>query len=466
MSTNRNLDRRAFCKLGGAAALGLAAAGCSRGPEVATQADPAAAAEAAAFSPAAGRIASYRKLGRTGFLVSDVSMGCGSIAESNVVRYAYDHGINLFDTAESYGNGDSETKIGQAMPHLDRSKVFIVTKVSTDDHPDEQTIVDRFQQCLARLATPYADALFLYAIADATMIDYAPYHQAVARLKADGKLRFSGISSHGPNDDEGDAMDTVLVKAAADGRFDAMLLTYGFLNQEQGERVLAACREKNVGTMIMKAATGLIEIPTLDPDHPSEELQGWLDSLMERGNTREQAIERIRSYLERQRPQFEDSVERTRPFMAKHGVKNQDELNFKSYQWVLNNPDAHTLCVSLASFDLIDRYLPLSGTRLSAAGAEFLEEYARAFGHRECRIGCTACRDACPAKLSVSTIMRYAYYYRNQGRQKYALRSYAGLGARNASVCLDCSAPCVAACPRGVQVQARLFEAHGLLSLA
>ena len=44
-----------------------------------------------------------RTLGRTGFRVSDISMGCGMISDSNVVRYAYDHGMNLFDTAEASG---------------------------------------------------------------------------------------------------------------------------------------------------------------------------------------------------------------------------------------------------------------------------------------------------------------------------------------------------------------------------
>ena len=57
---------------------------------------------AAAAEPAPARINRYRTLGRTGFRVSDISMGCGSIAEPNVVRYAYDHGMNLFDTAETY----------------------------------------------------------------------------------------------------------------------------------------------------------------------------------------------------------------------------------------------------------------------------------------------------------------------------------------------------------------------------
>ena len=113
------MTRRGFLAAGGAAALGAAAT-----PALARMDVDKAVAEAGGPP----KISRYRTLGRTGFKVSDVSMGCGSIAEPNVVRYAYDHGINLFDTAQSYGNGDSETKIGEAMKHMERDKIFIVTK--------------------------------------------------------------------------------------------------------------------------------------------------------------------------------------------------------------------------------------------------------------------------------------------------------------------------------------------------
>ena len=119
----------------------------------------------------------------------------------------------------------------------------------------------------------------------------------------------------------------------------------------------------------------------------------------------------------------------------------------------------------MATFDMLDKFLPLSGTKLSSSGMRFLDEYAHAFKAQNCIFGCTDCLGACPEKVPVSTILRYAYYYRKQGREKHAMRKYAKLGSSNASVCLDCHAPCVGACPHGVQAQARLFDAHGLLSL-
>jgi predicted aldo/keto reductase-like oxidoreductase len=454
------MSRRGFLAAGGIAAAGLAAGCAGKDAKVAL---------GEALNPAPDgppKISRYRTLGRTGFKVSDLSMGCGSIAEPNVVRYAYDHGVNLFDTAEVYGNGDSETKIGGAMEHMDREKIFIVTKLGIDDSPDEQNLIERFNKCLERLKTPYADALYSHGIADEKLVTYEPFINACNTLKAEGKLKHMGISSHGPRGDEPDAMDKVLLRAAEHGGYDVMLLSYGFMNKEEGERVLKVCKEKNIGTTIMKSATGLIEMPVLDLENPSDQVQGWLDYLMGSGMTREAAGERIKNYFERNKEEFETALAASKPFMEKYGVKTQDELNFKSLQWVLRNPDAHTICPSMSSFDDLDKYLPLTGTELSDSGQRFLDEYARAFGTTACRFSCTECISSCPNNLPVNTILRYAYYYNNQNRQKHAMQKYARLGNINASACLHCDAPCVGACPHGVQVQAQMFNAHGRLVMA
>ena len=74
------------------------------------------------------KIKEYRTLGRTGFKVSDLSTG-GTFDEG-VLNALLDAGVNYIDTAESYGNGQSETIIGKVMKNHDRKKVFITTKLS------------------------------------------------------------------------------------------------------------------------------------------------------------------------------------------------------------------------------------------------------------------------------------------------------------------------------------------------
>jgi uncharacterized protein len=409
-------------------------------------------------------ISGFRTLGRTGFKVSDISMGCGMISEANVVRYAYDHGINYFDVAEVYGNGDSETKIGETMPHMDRGKIFITTKLDIGDDDTENTLVERFGKCLERMKTDYADALYIHGTNFKSAIDNAAFHAAVARLKADGRLKYAGISSHGPrgNNPEEDSMDTVLCAAAEDGRFDLMLLSYNFMNSEEGGRVLASCEKNNVGTTAMKTVPGYLELEPFDPENPTGDYLDYIERSEAQGTAREVAIQRIVAWLESQ----EGVSEQIKPFADKYGIKTQEELQKTCIQWVLKDKRMHTVCVSTPDFESLDACLPLSGTKLSVAGEMFLRDYHLAMNNRYCRHGCTTCVALCPEQVPVSTIMRYSYYFTRQGREKHAMAKYAALAGKDAGKCLACAAPCTGACPHGVAIQANMFKAHSLLTLA
>ncbi|MCP4601771.1 MAG: aldo/keto reductase [Proteobacteria bacterium] len=471
----KSISRRGFLKASGTAAAlaGGTLAGCggAQPPAPVTEAPDTTAAEEPPDAPdsvadgAKPKVTRFRTLGRTGFEVSDVSLGCGHIAEANVVRYAYDHGINLFDVAEGYGEGDSERKIGEVMAHMDRKKIFIVTKLEIKPNDNEQTILDRFGKCQERLKTEYVDALYMHSVRDPALVTNEGFHSATQKLKAEGRLKHAGISCHGPDKEEEASMEAVLLKAVEDGRFDVMLLTYNYMKAEEGERVLKACKEKNIGTTAMKTSAGRLQLTPFDPSNPGR-FQGWIDYLMkEEKKTREQAVEAIFE----QRKIWQAEMDKNRPklgaFKDKYGVKTQQEIDLASVQWVLGNPDMHTICVSMPSFDSLDLYLPLSGTELSARQTRLLRDFALAHSHQYCRHGCTECASFCSHGVPVCTIMRYTYYFNHQQREKHALKKYASLKGRNASPCMGCDAPCRGKCPHGVPIQASLVSAHHLLTL-
>jgi len=108
----------------------------------------------------------------------------------------------------------------------------------------------------------------------------------------------------------------------------------------------------------------------------------------------------------------------------------------------------------------------VSGTRLTPADEEMLESLGRAADSFYCRHGCVECAGECPQGVPVSRIMRYAYYFERQGREKHAMSRYARLMSANGSACSGCSAPCTGACPHGFQIQAQLLKAHSMLTLA
>lgn len=411
-----------------------------------------------------GHIAAYRTLGRIGFSVSEISLGCGRISDPNLVRYAYDRGVNYFDTAEGYGNGDSERMIGAAMPHLSRDKIFITTKLKVKASDTERTLLDRFARCLARLKTPYVDALYSHSVTDVAMVKNAAFHAALKRLKADGKVKHIGISSHGPRGKKGDSMDRVLLAAIDDGRFDLMLLVYNFMNSAPGGQVLAAAQKKGVGTTLMKTSPARLVVAPYDPADPSDEHTRMIGLFMKKGLSRPKAVAELQTRLARQRAQIKKHKATIDAFVAKHGIKSEQTLRQKSVQWTLLNPHVATVCVSMNDFETMDSFIPLAGTKLAQGDARMLQDWAAAFSTDYCRHGCSECTGSCPHGVPINTILRYAYYA-EQGSERHAMRKYAALGAMPSDPCLDCDAPCEPACPHGLAVQANLLTAHGRLSL-
>jgi aryl-alcohol dehydrogenase-like predicted oxidoreductase len=209
-----------------------------------------------------GGIREYRTLGRTGFQVSDISFGTGNLDNANVLALALDMGMNYIDTAEHYVNGRAERTIGEVVPSRDRSSLFITTKLNLS-HPSvargrdsKEQIKDRFRRCLENMRTDYADCLMIHLTPSVAMVTHEEFHAAFEELKAEGRVRFLGLSNHGMQHAVyggiEESMQDVIGAAAADGRFDVALFVYNFLQKEQGERIIEACRIKDMGVTLMK----------------------------------------------------------------------------------------------------------------------------------------------------------------------------------------------------------------------
>jgi predicted aldo/keto reductase-like oxidoreductase len=453
-----SISRRNFIRAGGAALAGSTMVGAA--------ATPAAGRIPGSMFPRpprpSDRIQRYRTLGRTGWQVSDLAVGTSRLRESSIVRYAFDKGMNYIDTAEGYGNGRTADIIGEALQHIDRSKIFVNSKLRIGPDDTEETIVNRARATLARLKTDYLDAFGMHRTQTVASLKHEGFHAAVARLKAEGRVRFTCLSTHGPEGPGADSMVDVLTAAAEDGRFDVMLLVYNFLNHDEADRILAACKANRVGATAMKTAPGTLRADPVDPDNLTDAQERSVERMTRRGSTRERAIQRLQSMAQRQ----EQLYDQTRPFVERFGIETEEQLRLGSVHWVIQNPDAHAACVSMPDFATVDKIVALSGSELTPVEEDVLDASASALSDQYCRHGCNACAGSCPEDVPVSTIMRYAYYYEGQGRERYAMERYARLTRANGPACADCSAPCTGACPFGVDVQPQMLQAHALLTLA
>ncbi|XP_012135029.1 uncharacterized protein LOC100880182 isoform X2 [Megachile rotundata] len=157
----------------------------------------------------------YRPLGKTGLLVSKLSLGGGpfgchynSFNEDEaieVIRQGIKQGINYIDTAPWYGQGRSETIIGKALKGIPRKAYYIATKVgryelnyeNMFDFSKEKTR-NSFNDSLKRLGLDYVDVIQVHDIEFAQSLDVV-ITQTLPELSikiADGKAKYIGITGY------------------------------------------------------------------------------------------------------------------------------------------------------------------------------------------------------------------------------------------------------------------------------
>ncbi|MBU2921570.1 aldo/keto reductase [Winogradskyella psychrotolerans] len=156
----------------------------------------------------------YRKLGRTGIEISEISLGTwafgnkvyGGVDEQdgiNTIHAGIDMGINIFDTAPQYGtpeqDGVAEIVLGKALKGK-RDKVHISTKFGRNPTIKngasqfyKSRIVDSVEESLKRLQTDYIDVLFFHSPFSPEEINDDVW-EGIEHVKKQGKVRFIGHS--------------------------------------------------------------------------------------------------------------------------------------------------------------------------------------------------------------------------------------------------------------------------------
>ncbi len=199
----------------------------------------------------------YRKFGDLAWDVSAIGMGTWNIGNQwgeiddvtawATVRAAVDSGMNLIDTAESYGipNGLSEMRLGEALAGI-RHRVYLVSKIGHWGERTGQgvphTTVDMIRLCchasLHRLRTDWVDVMLCH-IGD--IQDPSVFLEAFEVLKERGKIRAYGISTNDLN---------VLKDFNVNGTCDVVEVDYSLLNTAPEEEFLPYCEENGIAVLV------------------------------------------------------------------------------------------------------------------------------------------------------------------------------------------------------------------------
>ncbi|HEM45739.1 MAG TPA: twin-arginine translocation signal domain-containing protein, partial [Alphaproteobacteria bacterium] len=150
-----------------------------------------------AWSKPAGEphIRRYKKLGRTGLSISDISFGSSRTDDPRNARHALERGINYFDTAESYKDGASEEAIGEALAGR-RDEYFLASKVHCGASDTRADLERALEGSLRRLRTDHIDVYFNHAVNDVDRLKNDAWYEFATRAKQQGKIRFTGMSGH------------------------------------------------------------------------------------------------------------------------------------------------------------------------------------------------------------------------------------------------------------------------------
>jgi aryl-alcohol dehydrogenase-like predicted oxidoreductase len=150
----------------------------------------------------------YRELGRTGWRVSTVSLGCWAIGGSwgpvdddesmAALHRAAELGVNFFDTSDRYGDGRSEQLLARFRRELGE-EIFIATKIGRRLNPHlaegytRENLTDFVERCLVNLGTEALDLVQLHC--PPTGVYYMPEtFDALDELVSAGKIRHYGVS--------------------------------------------------------------------------------------------------------------------------------------------------------------------------------------------------------------------------------------------------------------------------------
>jgi aryl-alcohol dehydrogenase-like predicted oxidoreductase len=215
-------------------------------------------------------IMKYRKLGRTGLRISEIGFGCGATAglltrdlqekHLAVVQLALKLGINYFDTASAYGNGSSETNLGEVLEKTG-ADVTLATKVRIK--PEDLTnlrdaTITSVNQSLKRLGRSSVDLIQLhgrvaptrenqsFALTPHEVLGSGGVLEGFKVLREQGKVKYFGAPALG---------DPQSLHALIEsGEFDTIMAYYNLLNPSAGHSVPENFSALDYGRLIQKAA--------------------------------------------------------------------------------------------------------------------------------------------------------------------------------------------------------------------
>jgi aryl-alcohol dehydrogenase-like predicted oxidoreductase len=205
-----------------------------------------------------------RRLGRTGFEVSEIGYGAWGIGGTGwlgadddesvkALRRAIDLGCNLIDTALGYGDGHSEELVGRIAREREE-RIYVTTKIPPKNRiwpapdgidPEDAYPADHVIACTEQsLRNTGLDALDVqqFHVWSDEWAERGTWQGAIARLKEEGKIRALGISIN-------DHQPSNALRLIETGLVDTVQVIYNLFDQSPEDELFGACAEHDIGVL-------------------------------------------------------------------------------------------------------------------------------------------------------------------------------------------------------------------------
>ena len=203
----------------------------------------------------------YNEYGKTGANVSVVGFGgmrfdesLSNEANAELLRYAFDKGINYFDTAPGYCGDRSEDIFGVAMKQMaaDRDKFYVSTKGMPVHFPTADKAIEAVEKSLKRLNVECIDFYHIWCIRDIKHYELAMkaggQYDGLLKCKEQGKIKNIACSTHLPGND--------ILPIVEDNKVEGILMGVNILNFLYRWEGLVAAHDAGMGTVAMNPLSG------------------------------------------------------------------------------------------------------------------------------------------------------------------------------------------------------------------
>ncbi|MFZ4662124.1 MAG: aldo/keto reductase [Caldilineaceae bacterium] len=206
----------------------------------------------------------YRRMGRSGLKVSAICLGTMTFGHgadqaeaTRIVDLAFAAGVNFFDTANTYGNGESEVLLGNALKGRRRNAI-VATKFFNPTGPGPNDsgmsrvhIMQAIDDSLRRLQMDYVDIYYIHHVDSQTPLE--EMLRALDDLVRSGKVRYIACSNY----EAWRLMEALWISDSKGlARFECYQPQYSLVVRDIEEEILPVCQYKGLGVVVWSPLGG------------------------------------------------------------------------------------------------------------------------------------------------------------------------------------------------------------------